>query len=146
MTPARMRALAVAAIRETYEEVGLAIGKPNSAPGALLPFTPKIGDLRFVARAITPPGRIRRFDTRFFAAFTDELDADLDQLRPGPELEKLEWIDIAGTTNLKLHAITRAVLSDVSGALSLSPHLSLEIPVPFYYMQRGKFVREEILR
>ncbi len=37
MTPARMRALAVAAIRETYEEAGLAIGLPHGKLKAALP-------------------------------------------------------------------------------------------------------------
>ena len=143
MTPARMRALAVTAIRETYEEVGLMIGRPGMA-GSALPFVPDIEKLRFVARAITPPGRVRRFDTRFFAAFVDEIGADLSQLRAGSELEKLEWIDPARSDELNVPNITRVILTEVSQMLDASPQLSFERPVPFYYMRRGMFCREEI--
>jgi 8-oxo-dGTP pyrophosphatase MutT (NUDIX family) len=142
MSPSRMRALAVTAIRETYEEVGLMIGKPVT--GAPLPFTPDLSALKLVARAITPPGRIRRFDTRFFAAFTHELNIDMSHLKAGDELEALEWVDLKDLGRLKMPDITMAVLTDINDMLAISPQLSLEIPVPFYYMHRGKFVREEI--
>src|SRR5260221_4077769 len=74
----RARALAVAAIREACEETGLCLGrKSNGAAPALegpwKPFTeagllPDPSGLFLIARAITPPGRVRRFDTRFFTA------------------------------------------------------------------------------
>jgi 8-oxo-dGTP pyrophosphatase MutT (NUDIX family) len=144
MTPARSRALAVAAIRETFEEVGLMIGQRHGQADAPLPFTPDIGSLRFVARAITPPGRSRRYDTRFFAAFTDEIDVDMTHLRAGSELEKLEWIALGGAGSLKMPSITMAILTDIRAMLSLSPHLGADIPIPFYSMRNKKFVREEI--
>ena len=78
ITPSRARALAIAAIREACEETGLCLGRKNlgSKPGltgAWKPFAdagllPDPSGLYLVTRAITPPGRIRRFDTRFFAA------------------------------------------------------------------------------
>ena len=142
MSPARMRALAVTAIRETYEEVGLMIGQPVA--NSPLPFIPDLSALKLVARAITPPGRIRRFDTRFFAAFTHELNVDLNHLKAGDELEALEWVDLKDLGKLKMPDITLSVLTDINNMLAISPQLSLEIPVPFYYMHRGKFVREEI--
>lgn len=144
MTNARMRALAVAAIRETYEEVGLTIGTPHGRLKATLPFTPNIGPLRLVGRAITPPGRSRRFDTRFFALFAEELRLDLSLLRPSPELETLEWVDVDAIGDLKMPGITLAILADISAMLKISPELNLDLPVPFYYMRSGKFVREEI--
>lgn len=144
MTEARMRALAVAAIRETYEEVGLAIGAAHGLPGAALPFTPNIGGLRLVGRAITPPGRPRRFDTRFFAMFADETDLDFSLLRPSQELEVLEWVDVDSVGELKMPAITLSILAEISAMLKISPELAADLPVPFFYMRRGKFVREEI--
>src|SRR5581483_2491033 len=73
---ARARSLALAAVRETFEEAGLIIGAPLTAPIASKAegwqaflahgFLPSLSRLRFFARAITPPGRPRRFDSRFF--------------------------------------------------------------------------------
>ena len=67
-SPHFARALALAAIRETFEETGLAIGAPdhgapaNPPPGAWSRFaatgvTPALDAIDFLARAITPPGR-----------------------------------------------------------------------------------------
>src|SRR5271166_6108039 len=71
-------AFALAAIRETYEETGLMLGRPGhdamTAPaGAWQAFAqagvlPDLSAIHFIARAITPPRRPRRFDSRFFAA------------------------------------------------------------------------------
>ncbi len=77
--PSRIRArvLAVAAIREASEETGLLLGtKVASVPKfpdgwnafAEAGVQPSLDELHFIARAITPPHRPRRFDTRFFAA------------------------------------------------------------------------------
>src|SRR5258708_27710223 len=75
--PSRARALAVAAIREACEETGLCLGrkaeKPSTLDGPWKPFAeagllPDPSTLFLIARAITPPGRVRRFDTRFFTA------------------------------------------------------------------------------
>src|ERR1700759_4406722 len=78
ITASRAKSLAIAAIREACEETGLCLGKKSSgaAPkleGAWKPFTeagllPDPSGLFLIARAITPPGRVRRFDTRFFTA------------------------------------------------------------------------------
>ncbi|MBN9448132.1 MAG: NUDIX hydrolase, partial [Bosea sp.] len=73
----RGRALALAAIRETFEETGLLFGSAeygapeNPPPGVWSEFAakgifPDLGAVTFVARAITPPRRPKRFDTRFF--------------------------------------------------------------------------------
>ena len=76
-SPVKARALALAAIRETYEETGLFIGQKTDRPATLdgpwaafahAQVLPDLATLHFVARAITPPRRPKRFDTRFFAA------------------------------------------------------------------------------
>lgn len=73
----KARALAVAAIRETFEETGLLFGSdefgaPDAPPRKLGEFAaqgvyPDLSEVTFVARAITPPRRPKRFDTHFFA-------------------------------------------------------------------------------
>src|ERR1700684_754126 len=78
ITPSRARALAVAAIREACEETGLCLGrKSNGAAPALegpwkafseAGLLPDPSGLFLIARAITPPGRVRRVDTTVFNA------------------------------------------------------------------------------
>ncbi|MGY4289691.1 8-oxo-dGTP pyrophosphatase MutT (NUDIX family) [Bradyrhizobium sp. LM2.7] len=78
-TPAsRAKSLAIAAIREACEETGLCLGrriegKVPKLEGPWKPFAdagllPDPSGLFLIARAITPPGRVKRFDTRFFTA------------------------------------------------------------------------------
>jgi 8-oxo-dGTP pyrophosphatase MutT (NUDIX family) len=139
LAPRRARALALAAVRETFEETGLIFGRPGQgqAAGPWRPFlaTGHLPDLRpldFIARAITPPGRTRRFDVRFLLA-----DAGgLVSLEPGPgcgELDETAWIDLAQTADLDLPAITRFVIRETLERLS-DPGRR----VPFVRMVRGK--------
>ena len=83
--PGKARALALAAIRETFEETGLLLGTargsvptvpdgPWSAFAQTQACCPISRDLHFIGRAITPPGRPRRFDARFFT-----MDAQRDR-------------------------------------------------------------------
>lgn len=138
LTPARARALALAALRELHEETGLAIGDPRPA-GHL---AARLSNLRYVARAITPPGMVRRFDTRFFSAFTDEEGIDAASVRDSQELHDLRWIGLDETQRFSMPDITRLILSDLRNLVETDPALSYGMPVPFYYDRRRTFVRE----
>jgi 8-oxo-dGTP pyrophosphatase MutT (NUDIX family) len=67
-TAARAKAIALSAVRETYEEAGLLIGRsqpfasrsPHWQGFVAHGIAPSLAGLRYVARAITPPGRVRR--------------------------------------------------------------------------------------
>ncbi|MCO6186022.1 NUDIX hydrolase [Rhizobium sp. L1K21] len=144
MNPRRAEALGVAAIRETFEETGLVIGKPQPAQPGRLGFLPSIAHLRFVARAITPPGRIKRFDTRFFAVFADEVDLDPASAKSSHELENLEWVPLADYSTIKVPSITRTVLGDLAETLDIAPALPFGRPVPFYHVRHRRFFREEL--
>ena len=152
-SPRRARALALAAIRETYEEAGLLIGH-NGDFGydhgdwhafAAHGIAPDLSSLRFVARAVTPPGRVRRFDTRFFVAFREAIAASLPEgTGPSGELEDLHWLTFGETNSLELPPITRTILSEVAERYADDPGLTAGIPVVQYSMRHNRFVREVI--
>jgi len=133
MTPNRARALALAALRELREETGLA--------GAA---SADLSRLRYVARAITPPGNVRRYDTRFFLTFSDETRFDMTLLGDSSELQDVRWLDIAELSGLKLPRITQAVLEDVQNLMAADPSLPFGTPVSFYFMRHGRFVRSRL--
>jgi 8-oxo-dGTP pyrophosphatase MutT (NUDIX family) len=114
------RGLAVAAAREMMEEAHLSLTPANDAAN----LCPDVSHFRFLARAITPPGMPRRFDTRFFACFTDEVDADPASVRDSDELQDLTWLPIDRHEEYPLPGITKVVLTDLQEALD-ADHLYL---------------------
>jgi len=135
---ATARGLATAAARELEEEVSLSLN-PGGQSGT---FQPDLSKLRFVARAITPPGRNRRFDTRFFACFTDEIDADTNSPKVSNELIDLTWISIDDTKQVALPFITEIILNDLHSALRANPELPFGAPVPFYLTRANRFLKD----
>ena len=121
-------ALAVAAIRELWEETGLMLGTPgtwHSPPPpdwesfAATGHCPSAAGLQFVFRAITPPGRPRRFDARFFLLDATELASDLDDFsRACDELSHLHWVPMTEARALNLPFITEVVLAEVQAQLA----------------------------
>lgn len=96
--------LAATARRELAEETGLELGAERS--------------LRFVFRAITPPGRTRRFDARFFLAPHTALTGDPDDLtRASGELTALTWVPLSETRTLDLPFVTEVALAEVGALL-----------------------------
>lgn len=148
-TAARARAIALSAVRETYEEAGLLIGEkaPFAAAGPWAGFAvhgvrPSLAQLRLIARATTPPGRVRRFDTRFFAAFSESVAVALPDGGPTHELEALVWLTFSEALSIDIPAITRTVLEELESRLSGDPDLDPAAPVPYYRMLHGRFRRE----
>jgi 8-oxo-dGTP pyrophosphatase MutT (NUDIX family) len=145
----RARALALAAIRETYEEAGLLIGGAGAAPRQAATgiwrsflaqgFLPRPGALSFFARAITPPGRPRRFDTRFFWADAADVAHKVDTR--DEELSSLDWFTIDEIRMLDLPAITRVVIEDLWDRLKDGSEAA-DFPIPFYHHRAGSFRRE----
>lgn len=149
---ARARALALAAVRETFEEAGLLIG--TAAPHIAAPraqawqdfyahgFRPALNRLTFFARAITPPGRPRRFDTRFFCVPASAVVHKV-AIADG-ELSDVEWHTVAQARGLELPNITRVVLEDLGERIAAGALLASDVPVPFYHRRSGNFHRDLI--
>ncbi|MDF1607092.1 NUDIX hydrolase [Hoeflea sp. YIM 152468] len=138
--PSAARGLAAAAAREMLEEAHLSL-TPAEYAGSL---RPDVSSFRFLARAITPPGMPRRYDTRFFACFTDETSADLSALRDSDELHDLSWLPVDAHESHPLPRITKVILADLVQRLAEDPSLPFGKTVPFYYFRNGRFVRELI--
>lgn len=116
-------ALALAAVREMWEEAGLLLGAEGQSaapvPEGWRGFVgqgvlPHLAPLDFIFRAVTPPGRPRRFDARFFLVRADELHGDPDDFSAAEdELSHLHWIGLGEARALPLPFITEVVLAEV---------------------------------
>lgn len=139
----RLRALAVAALRELYEEAGLSVGVPLAeAPESGLPFRPDLSNLRFLARAITPTGMVRRFDTRFFMLFADEAGIDPSGAAASHELEDVRWVDIFDHKGIEMPDITVLILEELQKSIQEDKSLPFGRPAPLYRNRRGHFLRD----
>ncbi len=152
-SPLRARALALAAIRETFEETGLMLGTtecgvPAAPPGPWQAFAehgvfPDLEALTFVARAITPPGRPRRFDTRFFIADRESVAKVVDgMVGPQSELDAVVWVTLDEARTMDLPAITRIILDDLGERLAAGSPAWM--PAPFYREVRGRWLRSAL--
>jgi 8-oxo-dGTP pyrophosphatase MutT (NUDIX family) len=129
-------ARAAAAIRELWEETGQILGARASWPDppkgwrgfAGAGYVPTARDLHFVFRAITPPGRPRRFDARFFLAEAETLASDPDDFsRAEDELSHLQWVPLHRARDFDLPFITQVVLAEIAGNLD-RPGAPADVP------------------
>lgn len=149
----KARAIALAAIRETFEETGLMIGARQAPPTAAPPglwakfaqagVLPDLGALHFIARAITPPGRPKRFDTRFFAVEATGIAERMDGfVGPDSELVELVWVPIPEAVHLGLMVVTTVALEELQARIAAG--MPRDMPVPFYRMLRRHFVHTDL--
>ena len=146
------RALALASIRETFEETGLMLGTKDYGVPADVPegpweafrehgVFPDLEAVQFVARAITPPKRPKRFDTRFFAVDRRAIAHEVGGvIGPDAELIELAWVNLEEAKRLDLPTITTVILDELETRLKAG--FAPELPVPFYYERNRKFQRE----
>ncbi|WP_299024040.1 NUDIX hydrolase [uncultured Sulfitobacter sp.] len=132
-------AIPVAAIRELWEETGLVLGSKGTWNGEVHPDWQSFADtghlpdaraLQFVFRALTPPGRPRRFDARFFLVDVDAIASDPDDFgAASDELSHLQWVPLTRARSFDMPFITEVVLAEVEArAKDLSPPSS----VPYF--------------
>ena len=153
-SPAGARALALAAIRETFEETGMALGAsdygaPEGAPeGAWSAFAalgvfPMLEDLHFIGRAITPPRMKKRFDAFFFAADASAIAARVEGVvGETSELVELVWVTLDEAQNLGMPLITQIILKELDRRLHAG--MNRFLPVPTYRAGRKGWLRLEV--
>lgn len=131
-------ALAAAAVRELWEETGLVLGQParwtDPAPVwqsfAETGHKPDASGLQFVFRAITPPGRPRRFDARFFLVDEGAIATDLDDFSAASdELSHLQWVPLAEARQFDMPFITEVVLAEIAARVTRTEP---PVSVPFF--------------
>lgn len=114
--------LAAAAIRELWEETGQVLGSAGAWPDppqgwrgfAATGHQPNGAALQFFFRAVTPRGRPRRFDARFFLASADDLVTDPDDFSNAEEeLAHLQWVPLEAARQFDLPFITQVVLAEL---------------------------------
>ena len=153
-SPNRARALALAAIRETFEETGLVIGEPDTptlksrspqwADFLQHGSNPRLDVLHLIARAITPPYRNRRFDARFFMIDAEHIQGEVHERPQGSgELLDLHWVELSRARHMEgIPHITQLVLQELERRLRDGD--GPQACGPFMYMRHGKSVVEQI--
>jgi 8-oxo-dGTP pyrophosphatase MutT (NUDIX family) len=131
-------ALTAAAIRELWEETGQILGRAgdwDNPPSDWQDFAktghmPDPSVLSFFFRAVTPVGRPRRFDARFFLTDAAHLKTDPDDFSNAEdELSHLQWVPLSEARAFDLPFITKVVLAE------LVAHIDRDGPiqsVPFF--------------
>ncbi|MEL6979865.1 MAG: DNA mismatch repair protein MutT [Pseudomonadota bacterium] len=148
------RALALSAIRETFEETGLRLGRRGGDDGAAAAFAaagedwsafaadgarPSFEALGFFFRAITPPFLPRRFDARLFVAWAGDLMEDEEDFsRASGELAPLFWTPLAEAADLDLPFVTHLAVAELAsivaeaGAIERVAAAARARPAPFF--------------
>jgi 8-oxo-dGTP pyrophosphatase MutT (NUDIX family) len=145
---ARPHALAIAAVRETYEETGLMLARPSPLAEGLdtrhwagfheAGLAPALDRLDYIFRAITPPGMVRRFDARFFLAEADETVTGT--LGGNGELENTAWLPIDEALALPLSMPTNLVLQESARLIEAGASRRSDHNVPLLVTRRGRHV------
>ena len=144
-TPRRALALAMAAVRETFEETGLIVGGPAKTDPKRMPkgwehflatgMAPALGGLTYVARAVTPTGRPRRFNARFFVV---DADAITGEVADSDELLQVRWFSLPDARKLKIRPITELVLAEIEERLAEGSLHDAARPAPAFTVRQGR--------
>jgi len=135
----KARALAVAAVRETFEETGLIIGEKCDQPGGEVGkhwqgfldqgLAPALHHLDYIARAVTPPGRPRRFNARFLMTDADVLQGSV---KDSSELGDIRWVRLDEAQKLPLPTITGLILGEVGRLIREPPVPGVPRKIPLF--------------
>lgn len=123
----------VAAIRETFEESGLAVGQYCEQTGSLLP---DLKALQYLGRAITNTNRPIRYHARFFAADASHAHGTL---QGNGELLDLCWIQ-------PTEAIATLPLVDVTEFFLRELAMTVEGQAPRGPVRQGRRILSPLFR
>lgn len=148
----RARSLAIAAVRETFEETGLMLAKkfksgtPDEDFGEHWKgfldqgYGPALDCLDFIARAVTPPGRPRRFNARFFMARAEDAMGDI---RTSSELGDIRWVRLDEARELPLPTITGLILGEIGRLVKEPPDRKKQRKIPLFVTVHRKHLMIE---
>ncbi len=143
---ARGRALALAAIRETFEEAGLLLARPADPRPAAGPWREFLAQgamadleaLSIIYRAVTPPSLAKRFDTWFLMADAERL-ISLERQPDCGELEEIAWFEFEEAQDLNLPMVTRSVIKEAMARLE-----DPDRPIPYMRFRIGPTPAREL--
>jgi 8-oxo-dGTP pyrophosphatase MutT (NUDIX family) len=143
------KALAIAAVRETFEETGLMLAERGDIGEAAniewahwkaCGLAPQLDRLTYFGRAITSPISPIRFHARFFIASAEALQGDL---AGSGELCELGFYPVSDVlAHLPIVDVTEFMLNRVTSYAAAPLNLNLRTPV-FSYKDDVPFVRYE---
>ena len=149
------RAIAMAGIREMFEETGIVLGasaegeKIEAPDGGWSDFAghgqlPNLEAIHFIGRAVTPPRLPRRYDTIFLAAEADHITARIDGfVGPDKELVELDWLTLRAAFDLDLAMVTTVMLRELTDRIAAG--FAHRLPVPWYGVVHPKgWIRQEM--
>jgi 8-oxo-dGTP pyrophosphatase MutT (NUDIX family) len=148
----RARALGVAAVRETFEETGLMLAKPLKGGPPDEDFGehwkgfldtgmgPALDCLDLIARAVTPPGRPRRFNARFFMARAEHAAGDI---RHSSEMGDIRWVRLDEARELPLPTITGLILGEIGRLVKEPPDRRKQRKIPLFVTVHRKHLMIE---
>ncbi len=123
-SPRKGNALAMAAVREAFEEAGLLFGSPGEigtvrhrawSEFRRRAVTPDLAALSFLGRAITPSYRPLRYHARFFAIPYERLSGELGG---DGELEDLRWIRLGESHGLDMMIVQEMIMATLKERLN----------------------------
>ena len=138
--PSGARALALAALRELNEETGLSLTAQDAEGKVGI----DLSSLRYIARAVTPPGAVRRFDNRFFATFLDEVEIDMAHLRDSEDLNDFRWLPLDYLEAVRLPPILACIAADLKILLEEKRGLPFGSGLHRYTNRNGQFQRNRL--
>ena len=101
---------------------------------------PALDCLDLIARAVTPPGRPRRFNARFFMARAEDASGEI---RHSSEMGDIRWVRLDEARELPLPTITGLILGEIGRLVKEPPDRSKQRKIPLFITVHRKHLMVE---